>query len=94
MDKPAVVPMDPRFSEKVYPRKDNVFQGKKSLDFDCIRSKIFTDRKRDNMTMFMEWVGFGIVGVLTGLTAAIMSNIEEKVTEFRRDRSDDMIDGG
>jgi len=44
--------------------------------------------------MFMEWVGFGIVGVLTGLTAAIMSNIEEKVTEFRRDRSDDMIDGG
>lgn len=41
----------------------------------------------------MEWVAFTIVGVLTGLTAAIMSNIEEKVTEFRRDKTDDIIGG-
>ena len=29
--------MDPRSSLKVYPRRDNVYKSKKSLDFDFIR---------------------------------------------------------
>ncbi len=78
------VTMDPRFSAKVYPRKDNIFQHKKSLDFDSMRSKIFVERSKDKYDIIMEWAAFMIIGVLTGLTAAIMSNIEEKITEFRR----------
>ena len=39
----------------------------------------------------MEWVAFGIVGALTGLTAAIMSSIEEHITIFRRDTTDDIL---
>ena len=65
--------MDPRFSNKVYPRRDNVFQHKKSLNFDLIRSKVFVDRDGDGFDTFAEWVGYAIVGVLTGFTAAIMS---------------------
>ena len=80
----APVMMDPRFSLKTYPRKDNIFQHKKSLDFDMIRTKVFVERKRDGLEIFMEWTAFGIIGVLTGLTAAIMSNLEEKITIFRR----------
>lgn len=80
-DEPAPVTMDPRFSEKVYPRRDNIFQHKKSLDFDLVRSKIYIERKRDGCEIFMEWIAFSIIGVLTGLTAAIMSNVEEKITE-------------
>ena len=87
------VTMDPRFSLKVYPRKDNIFQHKKSLDFDLIRAKVFVERKRDGCEIFMEWVAFCIIGVLTGLTAAIMSNIEEKITIFRRNHADDIING-
>ena len=87
------VSMDPRFSEKVYPRKDNIFQHKKSLDFDLMRSKLYVERKRDGCEILMEWVGFAAIGVLTGLTAAIMSNIEEKITEFRRNNANDLIDG-
>ena len=41
----------------------------------------------------MEWVAFAIVGVLTGLTAAIMSSIEEHITIFRRNQADDIING-
>ena len=41
------VTMDPRSSLKVYPRKDNVFHKKKSLNFDMIKSKVFVERKRD-----------------------------------------------
>ena len=87
------VSMDPRFSEKVYPRKDNIFQHKKSLDFDLMRSKLYVERKRDGCEILMEWIGFALIGVLTGLTAAIMSNIEEKITEFRRNNANDLIDG-
>ena len=89
----APVSMDPRFSEKVYPRKDNIFQHKKSLDFDMIRTKIFVDRKRDKGEILMEWVAYVLIGIMTGLTAAIMSNIEEKITAFRRNNADDIIDG-
>ena len=85
--------MDPRASLKVYPRRDNVYKSKKSLDFDFIRAKIFMDRKRDNWDIFMEWFAFGLVGVFTGLTAAIMSDIEERVTSFKRDQADDLIQG-
>ena len=35
------VSMDPRFSEGNYPRRDNVYKAKKSLDFDLMRTKIF-----------------------------------------------------
>ena len=76
--------MDSRFSAKVYPRKDNVYKGKKSLNFDLIRSKVFTERVHDNKDKFMEWIAFALVGAFTGLTAAIMSNLEETITTFRR----------
>lgn len=46
-DHGEVVTMDPRSSLKVYPRKDNYFHGKKSLNFDMIKSKVFVERKRD-----------------------------------------------
>ena len=92
-DDVAPVSMDPRFSEKVYPRKDNIFWHKKSLDFDLIRTKVFVERKRDGCEIIMEWVAFSIIGLLTGLTAAIMSNLEEKITVFRRNHADDIIGG-
>jgi hypothetical protein len=33
--------MDPIRSPKVYPRKDNYFRTKSSLNFDAMRSKIY-----------------------------------------------------
>jgi len=40
----------------------------------------------------MEWVAFAIIGTLTGFTASIMSEIEETVTNFRRNQTDNIID--
>lgn len=85
--------MDPRFSNKVYPRRDNIFQHKKSLNFDLVRSKIYIERERSHSIILMEWLAFGLVGVLTGLTASIMSNLEEKITIFRRNHADSIIGG-
>ena len=58
-----------------------------------IRSKVFVDRTGDKYDTFAEWVGYAIIGVLTGFTAAIMSQIEETITVFRRNTADDIIDG-
>ena len=58
-----------------------------------MRTRVFVDRKRDHCEILMEWIAFCLIGILTGLTAAIMSNIEEKITIFRRNQSDDIIDG-
>ena len=91
-DEPEVM-MDPRFSLKVYPRKDNIFQHKKSLDYDTMKTKIFIDRKRGNMEIFMEFVAYAVVGILTGLTAAIMSDIEDRITIFKRDQANNFIEG-
>ena len=33
----------------------------------------------------MEFIAYAIVGILVGLTAAIMSDIEERITIFKRD---------
>ena len=39
----------------------------------------------------MEFIAYITIGVLVGLTASIMSNIEEHVTALRRDTTDDII---
>ena len=39
----------------------------------------------------MEFIAYITIGVLVGLTASVMSNIEEHVTAFRRDTTDDII---
>lgn len=89
----AEVGMDPRFSQKVYPRRDNIFLHKKSLNFDLVRTKIFVERERPTSVILMEWAAFALIGILTGFTAAIMSNLEEMITTFRRNNTNDIIGG-
>ena len=39
----------------------------------------------------MEWLGYAIVGILTGLTASIMVEIEDNTTSWKKNQSDDLI---
>lgn len=66
--------------------------AKKSLNFDLMRTKIYIERGRNATVVLMEWVAFAITGVLTGLTAAIMTYIEEHLTDFRKETTNDIID--
>jgi len=38
-----LIPMNPLNSPKVYPRKDNSYRTKSSLNFDAMRAKIYED---------------------------------------------------
>ena len=93
MGGPGDITMDPRFSEKIYPRRDTAYKAKKSLDFDIMRAKIYQDRHRGKWTNIMEWTAYCLVGLFTGFTAAIMTNIEENATAFRKNFADDIIGG-
>ena len=58
-----------------------------------MRTKVYQDRKKDKTTKFMEWIAYGMVGSLTGFVAACMTDIEERLHLYRRDITDDIING-
>lgn len=39
----------------------------------------------------MEWVAYGLIGIFTGFTAAIMSESEEMLTHLIRNQTDNII---
>jgi len=87
------VPMDPRMSMKEYPRVDNVFMKKGSLNYDLLRSKIYQERSKDGCTSFMEWTAYALVGIFTGLTACMMSHYEEFFVDIKRELTLTAING-
>lgn len=78
------VGMDPRSSFASYPRRDKIFTHKKSLDFQSCYAKVFLVQRLDAIDSFVEFVIYAIIGILVGFTCSIVSNIEEKLTLFRR----------
>ena len=85
--------MDPRFSLKQYPRKDTIFQHKKSLNFDLIRAKVYREREKSKMTDFMEYVAYILLGVAVGFVSALLSMSEEWITSNKSTYANKLIDG-
>ena len=75
-------PMHPKRSMASYPRQDNVFMHKSSLNFDMMRAKIFEDRKGTH-TDFYVWVAHIFIGFGTALIAFMLTVIEDASAEFR-----------
>ena len=64
-----------------------------SLDFDSLRTRIFEKRKKTRASMSMEWVAYALIGIMTGLTCAIMMRIEEFLVHEKRHITDLIVDG-
>ena len=79
--------MDPRFSLKVYPRKDKLFQIKSSYTFDSIKSRVYEERKdsKKGWEELNRWFVHGIIGFMLGGIAWSMGFCEEHSTNFRSD---------
>jgi len=80
-DKPDI-PMDPKRSMAMYPRPDNVYEHKSSLNFDVIRTRIFINRKGTHTDMYL-WISHGIIGVLIAIITWAMTTVEDASAEFR-----------
>ena len=64
-----------------------------SLDFESMRTKIFEMRKKTKGSIMMEWIAYALIGILTGLTCAIMMSIEEFLVHEKRAITDMIING-
>ena len=58
-----------------------------------MRTKIFEMRKKTKASIMMEWIAYALIGVLTGLTCAIMMSIEEFLVHEKRAITDLIIAG-
>lgn len=77
----SAVPMNPRLSLGVYPRRDTAFKGKHSLNFDMMRTKIFLER--DNRGEKELWLAHFICGLLCGFQAFCISWMENQIVGWR-----------
>jgi hypothetical protein len=66
-----------------FPRKDNAYKSKSSLDFDMMRSKIYIERKGRAQEEIILWFTFCLVGFMTGVLAFMLTYCEDKLTEWR-----------
>jgi H+/Cl- antiporter ClcA len=82
--------MHPKHSFHQYPRPDNVYTHKSSLNFDMMRAKIFENRKGVHMDFYV-WVAHVILGFTTGAIAWFLSTFEDFFVEKRREWLQDLL---
>ena len=71
-------------SPKIYPRKDNAYKGKSSLNFDAMRAKIYENYKEDR-NHSQVWIANALIGVCCGFCAFAVNSIEEMLAITRFD---------
>jgi len=70
--------MDPMKSPKTYPRKDNAWRTKSSMNFDAMRAKVFENAKfKKNYGQI--WIANVLIGVSMGFIAFAINFIEDAI---------------
>jgi len=78
--------MHPRNSPKVYPRPDNYYRKKPSLNFDMMRAKIFADRDDKALRVGLQiWIAHAITGIIIGTVTFVLSTAEDESVKVRKD---------
>jgi len=78
------VGMNPLKSPKIYPRPDNVYKHKKSLNYDAMRSKIMKERKVERCQNIIEWFAYACIAVVLAATACFIEWLEEHITHYKK----------
>lgn len=78
----VAVPMHPKKSLLEYPRRDNVYEHKHSFNFDMMRSRIFTNRRKTHTDMYL-WIAHALIGISVATITWAMTTIEDASAEFR-----------
>lgn len=75
--------MDPRFSLKIYPRKDQIYKTKSSLNFETISANVYMNRKHSALEGLWRWVLHFVIGVVTGTIAYYMTRFEDGLIKLQ-----------
>jgi chloride channel 7 len=87
------VEMDPRQSMLLYPRPDNMYKKKGSLNFDLMRSKIYAQRKYNVMIPWLQICALLMIGMLIGLIASVMEYAVQFLISTKVGYTDQLIGG-
>lgn len=74
--------MHPKVSMAQYPRPDNVYEHKSSLNFDMMRTRIFVDRKGTHQEFYVA-IAHGIIGFVVATIAWCLSTLEDELVMAR-----------
>lgn len=84
--------MDPRYSLKKYPRADNLYKSKSSLDFQLISANVYVNRKKNKGESAARWIIHLIIGLVIGIIAFYMSIMEEELIDIKKEYTQKLID--
>ena len=85
--------MDPRESFKIYPRIDQQFRTKGSLNFDIIRTKIYKERPQPPRHDCMVYTIYLLIGLMTGLLTVCIAGAEQGFSKLKINIVNDIIGG-
>lgn len=75
--------MNVRATMEIYPRPDKMYQKKRSLDFDMMKTKIFLERKENKIEGAMLWASHLACGVIMGILCFMLVWLEDSIIEWR-----------
>eukprot|EP00352_Strombidinopsis_acuminata_P006792 CAMPEP_0176362974 /NCGR_PEP_ID=MMETSP0126-20121128/18792_1 /TAXON_ID=141414 ORGANISM="Strombidinopsis acuminatum, Strain SPMC142" /NCGR_SAMPLE_ID=MMETSP0126 /ASSEMBLY_ACC=CAM_ASM_000229 /LENGTH=337 /DNA_ID=CAMNT_0017719083 /DNA_START=34 /DNA_END=1044 /DNA_ORIENTATION=+ len=85
------VPMSPFRSFGSYPRHDNVYKHKKSLNYDSMRSKIMKERPNSRWVYWAEWFAYICLAVALSLVASFVEYMEDAITDYKKNKTQTYI---
>lgn len=83
--------MHPKRSFHMYPRRDNVYEHKDSLNFDMMKTRIFMDRKGTHQDMYL-WLAHLVLGMIMPTITFLMATVEDTISEVRAEFIQAIID--
>jgi hypothetical protein len=75
--------MSPVGIETTWPRKDNVYKHKQSLNYQDLESRVWLHREPGRWETHIEYAAYIVLGLMIGLTAFVMDILEEFLIHFK-----------
>lgn len=88
-----LVGMDPRLSIKIYPRLDEKYRLKGSLNFDLLRTKVFKEQEEPRQMILLTYAIYSLIAVGTGLSTVLITGAENEASKFKAKVTDEIIGG-
>lgn len=91
MNPHKLIGMDPRSSLQIYPRRDEKYKTKGSINFDLLRTKVFRGSPKPPRSLQMLF--YCLIGIGTALTAVILTVTENWLIKMKLSLLDEVIGG-
>ena len=68
---------------KVYPRHDQEYKKKSSIDFELYRSNLYKTRPTGRKLLIYQWIISGVLGIFMAILAFFLDYFVEELTYYK-----------